>query len=71
MGTQETETIYCDVKKETDKAYLVDAYIGKEVWLPKSQLENCEEVEHHLQTKGREGLEMEYPEWLLKEKELI
>lgn len=65
---QETDTIYGDIKKETEKAYLVDVLIGEDVWIPKSQIENLQEVKQHYHSGKTTGLEFELPEWLISEK---
>lgn len=49
---------------KTEKAYLID-YGGKEYWIPKSKVEQFDEVPHN------PGFyEIVIPEWLADEKEL-
>ena len=52
--------IACTILRQTDKAYCIDAGIGEDVWVPKSQ---CE-WDAHDQT-------MAMPEWLAMDKGLI
>jgi len=53
--------IACEVKIETDSAWLINDGT-KEAWLPKSQ------VEMHVEDKGTTAV---MPEWLAQEKGLI
>lgn len=50
------------LKHETEKAYLVDAGDTKAIWLPKSQVEYCDD---------RKGGIITLPYWLAHEKGLI
>lgn len=62
MSNQEVE-IACEIKRETEKAFLI--FDGKEeVWLPKSQItDQCE--------SGGQIVSVFIPEWLAMEKGLI
>ena len=55
------------LKIETEKAWLVDAGIKKDTWVPKSQIIDYSENEF----KIGDTIEIEIPEWLALEKELI
>jgi len=67
---QETDTIYGDLVKETEKAYLLDVYNGDNVWVPKSQIENLTELRTQIDAGKTTGLEFELPEWIIKEKNI-
>jgi hypothetical protein len=54
------------VKLETDKAILVENLVGKDVWLPISQL-NIIDRSNFLSSIDK----FEVPVWLAKDKELI
>ena len=71
MGSPETETIYVDVVNETNEHYIVDAYLGKNITIAKSMLENDVAVAQHLDNIGAIGIEMELPEWFLNKYGLI
>ena len=55
------------LKAETDKAWQVDAGLKKDKWIPKSQILDYSENEF----KSGDSIEIEIPEWLAFEKELI
>ena len=55
------------LKAETDKAWKVDAGLKKDQWIPKSQILDYSENEF----KSGDSIEIEIPEWLAFEKELI
>lgn len=62
MGRRELVDIPCLLKRETDKAYLIDAGEKDPVWVPKSQCEYHKEGRNEIVTM---------PEWLAQEKGLI
>ena len=51
--------IACELRHETDKAFLIDAGDGKKIWVPKSM---CEFADDGILT---------LPEWLAKDKGLL
>lgn len=58
-GRSDIVEIAADLKHETDKAYLIDGFMGEPVWIAKSM---CE--------KNDDGT-FSMPEWVAKEKGLI
>ena len=63
MGRYNPVEFCGEIKHETDKAYLV--YDGEnEVWIPKSQIQDCHCV-------SGSNLEFTTPEWLAEEKGII
>ena len=52
---------------ETDMAWRVSDGQGKSIWIPKSQIQDYSESEY----KSGDEIEIELPEWLALEKELI
>ena len=61
---KEMVTIACKIKRETEKAYLINDGGKNDVWVPKSQ------VKFEPSDAKDEG-EMEMPEWIAKDKGLI
>lgn len=57
--------IALDLRHETDKAFLVSSGGSEQVWLPKSQVDNSDNVK----VNGSGVFVM--PEWLAKDKGLI
>jgi hypothetical protein len=57
-------TLNCDIRGETDKAFLIEAEMGQ-AWFPKSQVE----VERGGGERGTDSVEM--PEWLAIDKGII
>jgi len=55
------------LKAETEKAWQVDAGMGKDQWIPKSQIMDYSDPDY---TMGS-SIEIEIPEWLAFEKGLI
>jgi predicted secreted protein len=62
--------IACFVRMETMQAYLIDAGTGKEIWVPKSQVEITDKDESTL-WNNRTAKIATMPEWLAKDKGLI
>ncbi len=57
--------ISCQIVRETQSAYLIDAGLKEDVWIPRSQVSEITEPD-------KKGLvEVSMPEWLAKEKDLI
>lgn len=52
---------------ETDEAYLVDSGVGENAWVPKSQIEDYSEESF----ESGDTIEVEIPEWLAIEKDMI
>ena len=69
MKHRETELveICVDLVRETAMAILVDPGDGDEVWLPKSQIVDVET----LPSIPANGVDIEIPEWLALDKDLI
>lgn len=63
MKNHDIIEISCQKKHETEKAILVVNLKNKEVWLPKSQIE--------IDSDKAGCVELQLPEWLAEEKELI
>lgn len=63
MKNHDIIEISCQKKHETDKAILVVNLKNKDVWLPKSQIE--------IDSDSKGIVELQLPEWLAEEKELI
>jgi hypothetical protein len=66
MGV-DTVTLMLDILRETEAAFLVSDG-DREVWLPKSQIGNADELEG---VNCMEDIEVIVPEWLAEEKGLI
>jgi len=64
-------TVFGDIKKDTDMAYLVDVYLGDAVWIPKSQIRNRSLVNALYVSGTSEGVEFKIPEWLAEDKEIV
>lgn len=58
--------IYISVKRTTEKAILIDCD-GKEAWIPKSLIKDFDDQEVNVRFTGN----IEIPEWIANEKELI
>lgn len=58
--------VHCEIKRSTEKAYLVDHGGDEEVWLPKSQVSHRESDE-----RGSNLRVFVIPEWLAIEKGMI
>lgn len=52
---------------ETELAWMVDGGRDKDVWIPKSQIQDYSETEYEI----GDDIEIEIPEWLAMEKDLI
>lgn len=63
MKNHDIIEISCQKKYETEKAILVVNLKNKDVWLPKSQIE--------IDSEAKGVVELQIPEWLAVEKELI
>lgn len=63
MKNHDIIEISCQKKHETEKAILVVNLKNKDVWLPKSQIE--------IDSEAKGVIELQMPEWLAVEKELI
>lgn len=63
MKNHDIIEVSCQKKHETEKAILVVNLKGKEVWLPKSQIE--------IDSDNKGIVELQMPEWLAVDKELI
>lgn len=63
MKNHDIIEVSCQKKHETDKAILVTNLKNKDVWLPKSQIE--------IDSDQKGIVELQLPEWLVVEKELI
>lgn len=64
MGNQTPFTICVSIIYQTGKAYKVTDEDGNIIWLPKSQIEEIEEVAENV-------VNITIPEWLAKEKGFI
>ena len=59
--------ILCIFLHETDEAILIEDENDNQVWIPKSQIANWEEDMY----EKHDDFEIEIPEWLAIEKELV
>lgn len=67
-GGQESDKINIIVllKMETDKAVMIN-YEGDNIWLPKSQIEFDGRLDLHIEKE----IEIQIPEWLAVEKDMV
>ena len=64
MTTKNEVEIACEVRRETDSAYLINDGT-REAWIPKSQVSDVEETSEGVVTS------IFIPEWLAEREELI
>lgn len=60
----DTVEINCQIKHETEAAFLIDAGFEEPVWIPKSQITHVEEESDSSYT-------IHMSEWIAKQKDLI
>lgn len=63
QSNENTVEIECVVKRETEKALLIDHGGEAEIWMPKSQVRNV--------VKGPKSVTLTITEWIANEKGLI